>query len=354
KKAVGTQTEAPGKHVGVQASGCRECRGLALAMEGSGDNTCVRCEQVNDLLSLVIELKEAVERLRTIRQCEREINWWAHSLRVREHVEASHTPEDPLLTSHPAVEGDLKEEGDLGEEEEWKRVPARQSRQIPSLPLPSPQLPLQNRYGILQEELAVGEEDGRSRQEVSERPSRRRPGITTSSKKKIRRVIVVGDFLLKGAEGRICCPDPLHRKVCCLPGARVRDVLDKVPTPVNPSDYYPFLVFQVGSDDVGRRSPKSIKRDFKALGRVLKGSGTQVVFSSIPSVAIMSEEINRKRQQVNSWLRDWCYRQGFGFFNHRLPYETPGLLVAGGMSLSQRGKRILGQELAGLIDRALN
>jgi len=29
----------------------RECRRLALAKDGSRDNTCIRCEQVNDLLT---------------------------------------------------------------------------------------------------------------------------------------------------------------------------------------------------------------------------------------------------------------------------------------------------------------
>lgn len=51
RKTVGTQTEAPHKHVGVQAAGCRECWSLALAAEGGGENTCIRCEQVNDLLT---------------------------------------------------------------------------------------------------------------------------------------------------------------------------------------------------------------------------------------------------------------------------------------------------------------
>ncbi|XP_054044411.1 uncharacterized protein LOC128904316 isoform X1 [Rissa tridactyla] len=348
KKTVGTQTEAPHEHMGVQASGCRVCRSLAVATEGSGDNTCVRCEQVNDLLVLVAELKAEVERLRSIRECERESDWWTHSLREREQVEAPHKSGDPLPSRHQAVGGDCREEG------EWKQVPARGSRRIPSWALTPSQLPLQNRYGVLQEELAVGEEDDTPRSGTSERPSRHGPSITTGSKRKSRRVTVVGDSLLRGAEGPICHPDPLHREVCCLPGARVRDVLDKLPGLANSSDYYPLLVFQVGSDEVGRRSPKSIKRDFRALGRQLKGSGTQVVFSSIPSVAILNEEINRKRHQVNWWLWDWWYRQGFGFFDHRLLYESPDLLVAGGTHLSQKGKRILGQELARLIDRALN
>jgi len=38
------------------------------------------CDQVNDLFSLVVELKEEVERLRSIMGCEREIDWWSHTL----------------------------------------------------------------------------------------------------------------------------------------------------------------------------------------------------------------------------------------------------------------------------------
>jgi len=77
---VGTQTAVLRKNAGVQVSGCRECLSLALVLENSRDNGCVRCEQVNDLFSLVAELKEEVERLRSIRECEREIDWWSRTL----------------------------------------------------------------------------------------------------------------------------------------------------------------------------------------------------------------------------------------------------------------------------------
>jgi len=40
----------------------RECLSLALVLEDSRDNCCVQCDQVNDLLNLVAELKEEVER----------------------------------------------------------------------------------------------------------------------------------------------------------------------------------------------------------------------------------------------------------------------------------------------------
>ena len=72
KKTAVTQTEGLPRNVAVQVSRCRECLSLLLPGEGGRDYTCVRCEQVDELLSLVVELKEEVERLRAIRECEQE------------------------------------------------------------------------------------------------------------------------------------------------------------------------------------------------------------------------------------------------------------------------------------------
>ena len=49
--------EGPPGNVAVQVSGSRECLSLVLSEEGGRDSTCVRCEQVDELLSLVVELK---------------------------------------------------------------------------------------------------------------------------------------------------------------------------------------------------------------------------------------------------------------------------------------------------------
>ena len=87
----------------------------------------------------------------------------------------------------------------------------------------------------------------------------------------------MGDSILRSVEGPICRPDLVHREVCCLPGAQVKDPTAKLPTLVRPKDYYPLLVYQVGSDDITRRSPKSMKRDFRSLWKVVKRSGAQTV-----------------------------------------------------------------------------
>jgi len=111
---------------------------------------------------------------------------------------------------------------------------------------------------------------------------------------------------------------------------------------------------QVGGDEIAEGSPKAIKRDFRALGRLVEGSGAQVVFSSVPSVAGKNIERGRKTHLINRWLRDWCHRWNFGFFDHGEVYMAPGLLATDRVQLSQRRKRILTHELAGLIERALN
>ena len=94
KKNVETQSEIPKQHASVQVSGCGKCQSLAFAVLGDGDSNCVR----RDLLSLVVDLKEEVKRLRTIKECEREIDCWCQSLsalRSRQPAEAPHGAHHP-------------------------------------------------------------------------------------------------------------------------------------------------------------------------------------------------------------------------------------------------------------------
>ena len=175
------------------------------------------------------------------------------------------------------------------------------------------------------------------------------PSIKTSSIRKKQRVIVVGDSLLKGAEGPICRPDPLHREVCCLPGVRVKDVRKKLPSLVRPTDYYPLLLFQAGSDDFGSTSLRTLKKDFRALGRQVKGSGAHTVLSSIPPAVGNNERLDIVGQWINTWLRAWCARQGFGFFDLGSICKSLRRLAADRSGFSHRLRGVLRQELGRLF-----
>jgi len=65
---------------------------------------------------------------------------------------------------------------------------------------------------------------------------------------------------------------------------------------------------KVGGDEIVETNSKAIKRDFRALGLLVEGSGAQAVFSSIPSVARKNTERGRKTHLINRRLRDWCHR----------------------------------------------
>jgi len=70
---------------------------------------------------------------------------------------------------------------------------------------------------------------------------------------------------------------------------------------VRHSSYYPLPIFQVGRDKVAT-SPREMKRDFRTLGILDKGSGAQAVFSSVLPAAGNDEGRNGKSQQINTWL----------------------------------------------------
>ena len=166
------------------------------------------------------------------------------------------------------------------------------------------------------------------------------------SVRKKRRAVVIGDSLLRVTEDPICCLDPSRREVCCLPGARVRDVARNITRLVKPSDYYPLLVFYTGNEEVSERSPQAIKRNFRALGRPLKGSGAQVVFSAVLSVGDWDPQKRKRADMLNDWLCKWCHAQGFGYYGLGRSLEKGGMLTADGSRLTKRATNILGNKLA--------
>jgi len=123
---------------------------------------------------------------------------------------------------------------------------------------------------------------------------------------------------------------------------------------VQPSDYYPLLLFHAGKDKVGVHSPRVIKRDFRALGLLVREFGAQVIFSSLLPVAGGEVPRNRQTQSINTWLCGCCHRHSLGVFDNRMAYTAPDLLASDRIHLSQRRKRNFAQELVGLIGRSLN
>lgn len=168
----------------------------------------MRCEQVACLLSVVVNLKEKVQRLRSIRKCKQEIDCWSNTVELARKTLGWYPPVvvDPL----PCccwVEGD-----NLREEEDWKWDPAQNHRQPPSWPTSVPQVPLHNRFEALELEGEVSEVAVGGPPLRLPRMRQSAPYLETASAKKDRRAIVVGNSLLRGMEV------PAQRELCCLLG----------------------------------------------------------------------------------------------------------------------------------------
>ncbi|XP_052631101.1 uncharacterized protein LOC128136050 [Harpia harpyja] len=71
------------------------------------------------------------------------------------------------------------------------------------------------------------------------------------------------------------------------------------------------------------RQLRTLPGDYTSLGAMLKGSGAQVVVSSILPVRGRGPGRRRRIEQVNAWLRSWCHAQGFGFYDRGSTFEKP-------------------------------
>lgn len=215
-----------------------------------------------DDLSLVIKLRE-VERLRSIGKSEKEINWdhALASLREERPPVKETTSREFSVLPLPDWRGQVKGK-------EWMEASLHAAWQAKPLTCP-PRFPrclcaTGMRLWMWKARQWMKQMEGLSTPQVlagSERPT---PCVTATSMRKKRRVVVVGDSLLRSTGSLICWAGPLLREVCCIAGAQVKDITRKFPSLVQAWDYCLLLVFHVGGE-VATGSLRTIKRDCRAL-----------------------------------------------------------------------------------------
>lgn len=143
---VATQRELPQKYETIQSPGCRKYQSLSVVMDGSRHNSCVRCDQADDLLSWVSDLQEEVGR---IRKSEKEMDWQNHSLTSWTWKQEQKTSERREDQGDPVFFPQQAEDSSLKGRSEWRQVHTQHSRQTYSLPTSPSQVPLYNRYKAL-------------------------------------------------------------------------------------------------------------------------------------------------------------------------------------------------------------
>ncbi|CAM4525681.1 unnamed protein product [Lepidochelys kempii] len=169
-----------------------------------------------------------------------------------------------------------------------------------------------------------------------------------------RQVYVIGDSLLRRIDRSVTRADPENRRVCCLPGAKIRDVDLRLKRILKGAGKNPLIILHVGTNDTSRFSLERIKGDYARLGKTLKEIEAQVIFSGILPVPREGQQKCDKIITINRWLRQWCYKEGFGMYGHWEAFMDREQFSRDGLHLSREGNRLLGWRLAQLIKRALN
>jgi len=120
---------------------------------------------------------------------------------------------------------------------------------------------------------------------------------------------------------------------------------ERLPDLIHPTDYYPLLLFRLGTSDTTISKLKNIKKDYKELEAALKNSEAQVVFSSVLQIRGMRRERTDRIKKIDKWLKEWCCEQHFGYLIHGTNFEKYGLLGEDGVHLSDKGKIVCGCKL---------
>lgn len=298
---------------------------------------CDKCKQVALLEAQVRDLEERIATLRRLDNLERS-----------------------LLLTEQAVNGVDVEVGGESEDENvgsWVTV-ARGNGRGSQKRKASPGFEHPNKFAKLSEDVRVSVSEfatldvtatPNSRESSSSSPG----GVGIVSRP--RQVVVIGDSIIRRTDRIVCRPDPFNRMVCCLPGARVRHVVDRVDKLLGGAGHDPAVLVHVGTNDRIHGKWRILKNQFNELGRKLKGRTSKVIFSGILPVPCATQERQRELRELNAWLKSWCHREGFGFLEHWADFSLGyNLYARDGLHLNGRGASVLGERFLGGLEQYLN
>nr|XP_033817718.1 uncharacterized protein LOC117368300 [Geotrypetes seraphini] len=178
-------------------------------------------EADEDVMQELRSLREEVKRLRCIREDEAFID---EAIQELSHTAERSLDKTILGTPKPtALNSTIGIQEMIGDAGPWQLVTSSTGKQRNPPPFspsssfslkqgsstPTPQLSLKNRFHVLQE--------GTDEDEAEEDSEHRTPAAVLAARstppRKERRVVVIGDSMLRGTEGPICRPDLQSREV---------------------------------------------------------------------------------------------------------------------------------------------
>ena len=213
-------------------------------------------------------------------------------------------------------------------------------------------VPLQNRFSVLEATVEEESTGDSQREQVSGGEPSEKALVARGCK---RLGLVIGDSTVMGTDRRVGGKGRDSGLVCCLPGAGVQDISERVFKTLRGEGEQPQVIVHVGTHDIGKLREGDIKQRFMELGWKLKAKSNRVVISGLLPVPRDSLEKNKERESLNSWLKGWCTKEGFRYLNNWGSFWGRwDLYKRDGLHLNQRGSNILGGKFAKTMQQGLN
>ena len=167
----------------------------------------------------------------------------------------------------------------------------------------------------------------------------------------VREAVVIGSSIVRKTDRVFCGEDRAHRVRVCLPGAKIRDVEERLEAVVGSSGVRPRVIVQVGTNDLSERSKlggqigteEMVDRYRKLVGRLAQLDCDALVMGILPRYRMSAWEASRIcgiNMRLGGLCRQWgvAFRDVWGdFVGRREMFSWDGLHP------SQKGGNHLGE-----------
>ena len=166
-----------------------------------------------------------------------------------------------------------------------------------------------------------------------------------------REAVVIGSSIVRKTDRVFCGADREHRVRVCLPGAKIRDVEERIEAVVGSSGGRPKVIVQVGTNDLSDRDERGerigtegiLGRFQRLVGKVAQLDCDAMVMGILPRLRMSGWEASRICG-INRRLGALCQQWGVAFRDVWEDFAGKGEMFAwDGLHPSQRGGNRLGQ-----------
>ena len=169
-------------------------------------------------------------------------------------------------------------------------------------------------------------------------------GGTEPSKGKYE-ALLVGDSQIKYLDRSFSNRKGKKRMRVCYPGARVKDVRDRLARDINCTNEDANVIVHVGTNDIGYRRSEELIEHYRELIQILKSSRRKCCLTGILPRLGTGDEWKSRALGINNRIQSICRDENVDFLDLWIEFSSKDLFARDGVHLSQKGVNLFSASL---------